>query len=79
MVVSLSPVAVPETSDFAPASSKEFLDIQATAECGFTLKRVLDVTRTQHQLHLRYSKVRKEKFNHRVSNLKRNVLFFNLE
>ena len=37
-------------SDFAPASSKEFLDIQATIECGFTLKRVRDMTRT-------YSKV----------------------
>ena len=33
-------------SDFAPASSKEFLDIQATIECGFTLKRVCDMTRT---------------------------------
>ena len=35
-----------ETSDFAPALSKEFLDIQATIECGFTLKRVHDMTRT---------------------------------
>ena len=25
-----------ETSDFAPALSKEFLDFQATIECGFT-------------------------------------------
>ena len=33
-------------SDFAPASSKEFLDIQANIECGFTLKRVRDMTRT---------------------------------
>ena len=33
-------------SDFAPASSKEFFDIQATIECGFTLKRVRDMTRT---------------------------------
>ena len=33
-------------SDFATASSKEFLDIQATIECGFTLKRVRDMTRT---------------------------------
>ena len=30
---------------FAPASSKEFLGIQATIECGFTLKRVRDMTR----------------------------------
>ena len=33
-------------SDFAPASSKEFLGIQATMERGFTLKRVRDMTRT---------------------------------
>ena len=32
--------------DFAPASSKEFLDIQATIDCGFTLKHVRDMTRT---------------------------------
>ena len=41
-----SPVAVTSPSDFAPASSKEFLDIQATTECGFTLKLVRDMTRT---------------------------------
>ena len=29
-----------------PASSKEFLDIQATIECGSTPKRVPDMTRT---------------------------------
>ena len=38
-----------KTSDFAPASSKEFLDIQATIECGFTLKRVRDIIRTYSQ------------------------------
>ena len=33
-------------------SSKEFLDIQATILCGFTLKRVRDVTRTySHKLY----------------------------
>ena len=48
MVLGSSPVAVTSPSDFAPASSKEFLDIQATQtiECGFTLKRVRDMTRT---------------------------------
>ena len=46
-----SPVAVTLPSDFAPASSKEFLDIQATIECGFTLKRVRDMTRTYSQMH----------------------------
>ena len=30
----------------APASSKEFLDIQATVECGFTLKLVRDMIKT---------------------------------
>ena len=43
MVLGSSPVAVTSPSDFAPASSKEFLDIQATIECGFTLKRVRDM------------------------------------
>ena len=46
MVLGSSPVAVTSPSNFAPASSKEFLDIQATIECGFTLKRVRDMTRT---------------------------------
>ena len=43
--------AVTSPSDFKPASSKEFLDIQATVECGFTLKRVRDMTRTYSQMH----------------------------
>ena len=41
-----SPVAVTSPLDFAPASSKEFFDIQATIECRFTLKRVRDMART---------------------------------
>ena len=32
-------------------SSKEFLDIQATVECGFTLKPVRDMIRTYSQMH----------------------------
>ena len=40
VVVGLSPVAVIFTSDIAPVLSKEFLDIQATIECRFALKRV---------------------------------------
>ena len=32
-----------------PASSKEFLDIQATVECGFTLKLVRDMIKTYNQ------------------------------
>ena len=41
-----NPVAVTSPSDFAPASSKEFLDIQATINCGFTVKSARDMTRT---------------------------------
>ena len=44
MVLGPSSVAVTSPSDFAPASSKKFLDIQPTIECGFTLKRVCDMT-----------------------------------
>ena len=35
----------------APASSKEFLDIQATVEGGFTLKLVRDMIKTYNQMH----------------------------
>ena len=38
-------------SDFAPASSKAFLDIQATIECGFSLKRVRDMTRIYSRMN----------------------------
>ena len=37
-------------SDIAPVSSKEFLDIQATIECGFTMKRVRDMIRAYSQM-----------------------------
>ena len=46
MVVGKSPVAVTQISFFGTVSIKEFLDIQATIECGFTLKRVRDIIRT---------------------------------
>ena len=36
-------------SDFTSASSKKLLDIQATIECGFTLKRVRHMIRTYSQ------------------------------
>ena len=45
-VLGSSPVAVTETLDFAPASSKEFLDIQATIQCAFTLKHLRDMRET---------------------------------
>ena len=40
VVVGTSPVVVIQTSDIAPVSNKEFLDIQATTECGFCLKLI---------------------------------------
>ena len=46
MVVDLSPVAVSWTLGNAPVSSKKLLEIQATTECGFTLKRVRDIVGT---------------------------------
>ena len=46
MVLGSSPVAVASPTDFTPASSKEFIDIQATIECRFTLKRVRGMART---------------------------------
>ena len=46
-----SPIAVTETSNFAPVSSKEFLDIRATTVCEFTLKHVGDMIRTNSQMH----------------------------
>ena len=59
MVLGSSPVAVTSPSDSAPASSKEFLDIQATIECEFTLKRVSDMTRTYSYL----KKIKKKREN----------------
>ena len=52
VVLGSNPVAVTSPSDFAPALSKEFLDIQATIVCGFTLKRVRDMTRIYSLLDL---------------------------
>ena len=34
-----------------PALNKEFFDIQATIECGFTLKRVRDMIKTYYHMH----------------------------
>ena len=44
-----SPVAVTYTTDIVLVLSKEFLDIQATLECGFTLEHVRDMIRTYSQ------------------------------
>ena len=43
MVLGSNLVAVSQISDIAPVSSKEFLDIQATIECRFSLKCVRDM------------------------------------
>ena len=51
VVPASSLVALILNSDFAPAPSKEFLDIQASIECGFTLNRVRDMKRTCSQMH----------------------------
>ena len=44
------------TSDFVPASSKEFFDIQATIEWGFTLKPIHDMIRTYSHENQVYGK-----------------------
>ena len=54
---------------FAPASSKEFLDIQATIECGFTLKRVRDMIRTFSRLILHTNFSKSEKARQRIIRL----------
>ena len=38
-----------DSSDFEPVLRKEFLRIQATIDCGFSLKSVHDITRTYSQ------------------------------
>ena len=47
-----SAVAVAYISDFAPASSKEFLDIQVTIDSGYTLNCLRDKIRTYSQMHV---------------------------
>ena len=53
MVEGSSPDAVTQASDFAPASSRKFLDIQTTIQCGFTVKHVRDMIRTYSQATVR--------------------------
>ena len=40
--------------------SKEFLDIQANIECGFTLQHVRDMTRTYSQLNIMLFELKKD-------------------
>ena len=46
-----SAVAVTYISDIAPVLSKNFLDIEATIDCRFTLKHVPDMIITYGQMH----------------------------
>ena len=46
MVLDSRLLAVTSTSDFAPASSNEKLNIQTTTDYGFNLKFVPDMTKT---------------------------------
>ena len=51
LFVASNPVSVIWTSDIAPVSRKEFLDIQATIESRFTLKLIRDMIITYSQIH----------------------------
>ena len=53
MVVDSNPVDVTLTSDVVPVSSKEFLNIQATIERRFILKRVRDMIVTYNNKSFR--------------------------
>ena len=50
MALVSSPVVVTKSSDFAPSSIKEFLNIQATIELGFSVKNIRDMKRTYSQM-----------------------------
>ena len=51
MVVGSRLVAVTYTSDFAPVSRNEIINIQTTTDYGFNLKIVHDMTKTYRQMH----------------------------
>ena len=67
-----------KTSDIAPVSSKELLDIQANIECGFTLKRVRDMIRTYSQTvsHLTLSSKTNIKIKQKNKQTKKVILRF---
>ena len=53
-----NPVAVTsDTSDIAPISSKEFIDLQGTIECRFTLRRVRDIITCSHTFYNRFKEM----------------------
>ena len=51
VVLDSSSVVVISTLDMMPVLAEMFLDIQATLECRFTLKRGCDMIRTYSQMH----------------------------
>ena len=53
MVVGSNPVDLTLTSDVVPVANKEFLNIQATTERRFTLKRVRDMIVTYNNKSFR--------------------------
>ena len=53
VIVGSCPVVVTELPDIAPVLNKEFLDIQANIEYGFSLKGIQDITRTYSQMDRR--------------------------
>ena len=55
MVVGYSQITVTSTLDFAPDSNKEFVEIQATIECGFTLKLVRNAITRYNQMSVQIS------------------------
>ena len=63
VVAGSSSVGVTINSDFAYASSKDFLDIQALIECWFNLKQVRDMIKTYSQVH------GKDKYSQHSSNI----------
>ena len=50
MVVSSIAIAVTYTSDTTPVLSRYVFDIQATTECGFTLKHISDTMGTYNHV-----------------------------
>ena len=58
VVAGWSTVWITWTSNLAPPTSKEFIDIEGTIECGFTVTRVSEVTRRYSQMQRtdKYSK-----------------------
>ena len=62
----LNPVAVTWTSNFVPVWSKEFLDIQATIECRFTLKWVCDMTYSYTEQVLNFLLFDKHEYTHGI-------------